>query len=124
MITFLLVAFGGALGALGRYYTGMLLLERFGGGFPYGTLAVNALGGFFVLFFITLFIDRLSIDPLWKLFVVTGFLGGFTTFSAFTYETLTMMLEGEYVKGALNFFLNNFFAFLFGMFGFLSAKAI
>lgn len=121
---FLLVALGGALGALGRYYVGVLLLERFGSGFPYGTLAVNALGGFFVLFFITLFIDRLSLDPLWKLFVVTGFLGGFTTFSAFTYETLTMMLEGNYLKGAMNFLLNNFLAFMFGMLGFLSAKSI
>jgi len=118
------VALGGALGALGRYYVSMLLASKLGSDFPYGTLAVNALGGFFILFFITLFIDRLSIDPMWKLFVVTGMLGGFTTFSSFTFETISLFMDREYAKAFINLFSNNILAFGFGFLGYISAKSI
>lgn len=124
MVTVFLVALGGALGSLGRHYVGVLLSGQFGHNFPYGTLVANSLGGFFILFFITLFVDRLSIDPMWRVFLASGFLGGFTTFSSFTYDTLTMMIMGDYVKGFLNLFLNIFLAFLFGGLGFLTARFI
>lgn len=124
MLIVLLTAAGGALGALGRFGMSFLLASKFGTAFPYGTLAVNALGGFIILFFMTFFIDRLSIDPVWRIFVVTGFLGGFTTFSSFTYETVMMIQDREYLKALLNFSLNNILAFAFALAGFLTAKNI
>ncbi len=119
-----LVALGGALGAVGRHYVNIVAIEKLGTHFPYGILIVNSLGGFLILFFMTYFIDRLSIDPMWKLFVVTGFLGGFTTFSSFTYDTVMMLHDREFVKAFLNFFLNNLLAFVSGALGFVLARSI
>ncbi|MFP4331995.1 MAG: fluoride efflux transporter CrcB [Campylobacterales bacterium] len=119
-----LVALGGALGAVGRHYVNIVAIEKLGTHFPYGILIVNSLGGFFILFFMTYFIDRLSIDPMWKLFVVTGFLGGFTTFSSFTYDTVMMLHDREFLKAFLNFFLNNLLAFVSGALGFVLARSI
>ncbi|MFP4486750.1 MAG: fluoride efflux transporter CrcB [Campylobacterales bacterium] len=119
-----LVALGGALGAVGRHYVNIVAIEKLGTHFPYGILIVNSLGGFLILFFMTYFIDRLSIDPMWKLFVVTGFLGGFTTFSSFTYDTVMMLHDREFLKAFLNFFLNNLLAFVSGALGFVLARSI
>jgi CrcB protein len=119
-----LVALGGALGAISRHYVNILAISKLGTQFPYGILAVNSLGGFLILFFMTFFVDRLSVDPVWRLFIVTGFLGGFTTFSSFTYDTVMMLHDKEFVKAFLNFFLNNLLAFVSGALGFVLARSI
>lgn len=119
-----LVALGGAIGAVARHYVNLVAISKLGTHFPYGILAVNSIGGFVILFFMTFFIDRLSIDPVWRLFIVTGFLGGFTTFSSFTYDTVMMLHDREFLKAFLNFSLNNLLAFVFGGLGFVLAKSI
>lgn len=91
----LVIAIGGGLGALARYGLSGLVQGR-GSTFPWGTLAVNAIGCFLVG---TLF-DRLSADA--RAFVVVGVLGGFTTFSAFGYETLELLRAGQATLALLN----------------------
>lgn len=89
-----MVAFGGALGASARYLTGIAIVRAFGHtGFPLGIVTVNILGSFLMGAFITLAAQRglTHLSPL----VATGFLGGFTTFSSFSLETVTLWERGE-----------------------------
>ena len=86
----LLVLAGGGLGAALRYLTGLWIAGRFGGAFPWGTLAVNVTGSLLIGLVATLADERGSIGPETRTFLVAGVLGGFTTFSAFSLETLRL----------------------------------
>ncbi len=99
---YLLVAAGGGAGALTRYIAGAAIMTRFGGRFPLGTLVINVTGSFLIGFLMTLLTGRLDIDPRWRLLLVVGFLGGFTTFSSFEWETYSAAREGELWAGMLN----------------------
>ncbi|MBX5492529.1 MAG: fluoride efflux transporter CrcB [Chloroflexi bacterium] len=94
---YLVIALGGALGANVRYIVNLLAGRWLGATFPYGTLGINITGSLVLGFFLTLATERLEIDPLWRLFFATGFLGAYTTFSAYTYESLLLLREGAYV---------------------------
>lgn len=93
----LLVAIGGALGSVARYLTGQVTLRWFGPNFPWGTLAVNIVGGLAIGILAELIARRFDGSPELRLFIVTGFLGGFTTFSAFSLEVSAMAERGDYV---------------------------
>lgn len=82
-----MVLAGAGLGGLARYLFGTWIMTRYGGRFPLGTLAVNILGSFLVGALMTVFTERVQPHPNWRLFLVVGLLGGFTTFSGFEYET-------------------------------------
>lgn len=113
------VALGGALGAVSRYLLGLLTVSRWGSAFPFGTLMANFIGCFIIGLFMTLVLARLDISPYWRLLVVTGFCGGLTTFSSFSYESLRLFQSGEYLLGALNVGANLFVGFgltILGMF--------
>ncbi|MEZ0323613.1 MAG: fluoride efflux transporter CrcB [Hydrogenothermaceae bacterium] len=120
----MVIAIGGSIGAILRFLTGVYSEEFFGKYLPYGTLIVNVVGSFILSFFMILFLKKLSLDPLWKLFVAVGFCGSFTTFSSVTYETLVMFIEGEYLKAILNVSLNFFLSFLSAIFGMLLARLL
>ena len=92
MMTFLSVALGGAIGASARFAVNLLAVRLFGTGFPAGTLGVNVLGSFAMGVLAVLLLDRAS--PLAP-FLLTGVLGGFTTFSAFSLDTLMLWERGE-----------------------------
>ena len=124
MSQLLWIGLGGALGAMSRFWVVSFLARKLGTGFPYGTLAVNALGSFVMLFFLTLLADRLVESPHLRLLVAVGFLGSFTTFSSFSYETLFLYQEGEYMKAVANLFLNNLLALGFGVLGLFSARSL
>lgn len=93
----LLVAAGGALGSVARYLTGLATLRLLGPGYPWGTLSVNAVGGLLIGMFAELIARRFDGSPELRLFIVTGVLGGFTTFSAFSLEVTTMAERGDYL---------------------------
>jgi fluoride exporter len=99
---YLLVLVGGGAGALARYVAGTAIMARFGGKFPLGTLVINVTGSFLIGFLMTMLTARLDIDPRWRLFLVVGFLGGYTTFSSFEWETYSAVREGDLWAGMIN----------------------
>src|SRR5437763_11604042 len=95
------VAVGAMLGANLRFMVGTWAAERWGPEFPYGTLLVNVSGAFVIGVFLALLGARIGIDPLWRLFFATGFLGGYTTFSSYAWEALTLAEQGAWVRAAV-----------------------
>ena len=98
----LIVLVGGGLGSVARYLTSTVMAAQFGAAFPWGTFAVNVAGGLLIGFLATLADERGLIGPQTRLFLVVGFLGGFTTFSSFSLETLRLAEGGEFLPAALN----------------------
>src|SRR5713101_5690483 len=86
---------GGATGSLARYVAGGAIMNRFGGRFPLGTLVINVSGSFFIGLLMALFTERFQPHPNWRLLLVVGFLGGYTTFSTFEYETYSAVRAGS-----------------------------
>tara|TARA_R110002072_G_scaffold109333_3_gene236591 strand:- start:94 stop:471 length:378 start_codon:yes stop_codon:yes gene_type:complete len=95
------VALGGALGATGRFLIGKAMLRIMGPGFPWGTLSVNIIGSFAIGLIVTLLASRYNLSHSWQGFLVTGILGGFTTFSAFSLEVGLMVERHEITQAAL-----------------------
>ena len=102
MIRYFLVLIGGGTGALARYVASSTIMTRFGGTFPLGTLVINITGSFVIGFLMTILTERFKLDPNWRLLLVVGFLGGYTTFSSFEWETYTAVRDGARWTGALN----------------------
>ncbi len=98
----LMVAAGGATGSLTRYLVGMAVLRQLGSRFPWGTMAVNLSGAFLAGLLMTMFTERLPVHAHWRLLLVTGFLGGYTTFSTLEWETYASVREGGSWAGFLN----------------------
>lgn len=92
----LMVGMGSFIGGVGRYLISLLIQNKFLSTFPYGTLAVNIIGCFLIGVVYALS-DKGSINMEWRLFFATGVLGGFTTFSSFSNETISMMRDGQYL---------------------------
>ncbi|PHZ85647.1 fluoride efflux transporter CrcB [Paremcibacter congregatus] len=95
------VALGGALGATGRFLVGKAMLRIMGPGFPWGTLSVNIIGSFAIGLIVTLLASRYNLSHSWQGFLITGILGGFTTFSAFSLEVGLMVERHEITQAAL-----------------------
>ena len=93
--TIMLVGTGGFIGSVSRYFLSRMIQSFFPVVFPYGTLAVNVLGCFLIGFILGLAENDLVL-PEWRLFLATGFCGGFTTFSTFADENINLYLEKEY----------------------------
>ncbi len=104
--------FGAGLGGLVRYVVGAAIMERYGGRFPLGTVVINITGSFLIGFLMTLFTDRLQLHPNWRLLLVTGFLGGYTTFSSFEYETLQAIRSGNPLVAGANVLVSVFVGFV------------
>ncbi len=89
------IAAGGALGALCRYLLGNIIARNIGSVLPWGTFVINIAGCFFMGALMTLIVERQLLPAAWRLFLCVGFLGGFTTFSSFGYEGMTLLLQGK-----------------------------
>ena len=96
MNTFVAVAIGGALGAVSRYSFGLVALALIGNRFPWATLGVNVVGSFLIGLAAVLIGDRIVDGELWRPLIIVGFLGAFTTFSAFSLDTLLLLQQGNY----------------------------
>jgi CrcB protein len=104
MEKFLLISTGAILGANARYWLGIWCADRWGTAFPYGTLLINVTGSFVLGLFMTLATERLLIDPRWRFLVAVGFLGAYTTFSTYSYESFSLLSKGQWVAGLMNLF--------------------
>ncbi len=102
MDKFLIISLGAMLGANARYWIGNVVARKLGASFPYGTLIINITGSLLLGFFLTLATERLSLDPRWRLLIAVGFLGAYTTFSTYTYESLSLIQSGQWALGIFN----------------------
>jgi CrcB protein len=101
-MTYLIIGIGGFLGANARYLLGGWIAERYGTSFPYGTMVINVSGSFVIGFFLVLISDRFIIHPNWRLFFAIGFLGAYTTFSTFSFETFALIQQRSFVLAVAN----------------------
>ncbi|MCG8488972.1 MAG: fluoride efflux transporter CrcB [Candidatus Thiodiazotropha sp.] len=106
MYQLLVIASGGAAGALFRFWVSSGVYGVLGRGFPYGTLAVNVLGSLVMGFLYVLFIERMAVSAELRAGLLIGFLGAFTTFSTFSMETLNLLEQAEVLKAGLNVLLS------------------
>jgi len=98
---YLVVLAGAGLGGLARFVLGSWLMTRYGGRFPMGTFVINVSGSFLIGLLMTLLTERWQPHPNWRLFLIVGVLGGYTTFSSFEYETFQAARSGERSLGLL-----------------------
>lgn len=110
----LYVGIGGFIGASIRYIISIHSSKLFGTRLPYGTLIANVLGGILIGLIMELSLSKDFISPNLKLFLTTGLMGGLTTFSTFSYETISFFNGGSYILGSINIALNLFLS-LFGV---------
>jgi CrcB protein len=120
----LLICLGGALGTGLRYGVGLLAVRWFGFDFPWGTLAVNLAGAFLIGVVQQLATEALAVPPAARLFLVTGILGGFTTYSAFTYETVALARHGAWGLAATNVGVTTVGCLLVCVLGMATARAV
>jgi CrcB protein len=118
------VAAGGAFGAILRYYLGGTVLGRWAAPFPLATFVINVSGSFFIGFFLTLTAERFQVDPLIRLALAVGFVGAFTTFSTFEYETARLFEDGVRIYALLNIALSVVVGFAAVWGGIFSARLI
>lgn len=98
---FLWVGIGGFFGANLRYILGIAIANRLSMAFPYGTMIINVTGALLIGFILTILTERVISDPLWRQLVVIGFLGGYTTFSSYTFEAAALMQNGRWTSALL-----------------------
>lgn len=117
-LNYIMVMVGAAAGGLARYVLSSAVAGRFGGNFPMGTFVVNLSGSFLIGLVMTLITERWVVQPYWRLLLVVGVLGGYTTFSSLEYETLQAMRRGLPVIGLVYAFASlviGYFAAWLGM---------
>ena len=106
MINYIVVFLGGGIGAATRFGLGTWIGQRWGRSFPLGTFMINVSGSFLIGLLMTLMAERFTENPAWRLLLVVGVLGGYTTFSSFEYETGKLVTDGEYLYATLNVVLS------------------
>ncbi len=124
MKDFLAISFAAILGANLRYLLSRFAAKEFGPIFPYGTLIINVLGSFIVGLFVTWTTERVLVDPRWRLLVVVGFCGSFTTFSSYAFESVSFFEQGQWGLMLANIFSNNFLCLGGALAGVAMARAL
>lgn len=118
------ISIGAVLGANLRYWVGDWAAQRFGSGFPYGTMLVNLTGSFLLGFVISLTFEHFIIDPRLRILLTIGFLGSYTTFSTFAYESVTLISQGQWGLGIFNLLGSSLLGALFAVLGIWLGKIL
>ena len=121
---YLFIALGGALGAVLRYIVAGVFSMLSYTSFPYGTLSVNLIGSFFIGFLWAVFGEKIVISTEFKLFIFIGFIGAFTTFSTYAYETFKLLQDGEIKFAVLNILYNNVFGIILVVIGLILGRML
>jgi CrcB protein len=101
-MNYLFIGIGGFSGAIVRYAVGLWIGQRWGRSFPLGTFIINVSGSFLIGFLMPLLTERIIVNTHWRLLLMVGFLGAYTTFSTFEYETGGLFRDGEWMYAGLN----------------------
>ena len=124
MKDFLTISVAAILGANLRYLLGRVAARELGPIFPYGTLIINVLGSFITGLFVVWTTERVLVDPRWRLLVVVGFCGSFTTFSGYAFETLSFFEQGQWGLMLANILGNNLLCLGGALAGMALARAL
>ena len=101
MQKYLLIAAGGALGSIARYWVGSTIAGRMGSKFPYGTFVINLTACVIIGFSLTYLGKHIELSPAWRFLVPIGFIGAYSTFSTYEWETLSTLRSGAFALAAL-----------------------
>ena len=124
MLEVLIVSLGAIVGANARYLLSRYAAKLLGPVFPYGTLIINLSGSFIVGFVMVWTSERVFIDPRWRLLVVVGFCGSFTTFSSYAYESMAYFEQGQWLLMWANILSNNVLCLLGVLAGIALARVL
>lgn len=124
MEKYLWISLGAVLGANARYLLGGWAAQRWGTSFPIGTLLINLTGSLALGLFLTLATERALVDPRYRHLIAVGFLGAYTTFSTYTFESVALMLNGSWGTGLLNLFGSSALGALGVMLGMAIGRAL
>jgi CrcB protein len=120
----LVISLGAILGANARYFLSRYAVKLLGPTFPYGTLIINIVGSLIVGFFMIWTSERVLADPRWRLLVVIGFCGSFTTFSSYAFETMVYFEQGQKALMVTNVLGNNLLCLAAGLAGMALARVL
>lgn len=112
MLKYLYIALGGALGAIARFLVGSIVASRFGAKFPYGTFVINISACIIIGFSLTYLGERAELNPAWRYLIPVGFVGAYSTFSTYEWETLSSIRTGSFSLAALYAFSSLFLGLL------------
>jgi fluoride exporter len=121
---YMMVGIGGFLGAIARFWLGGLVYQKMGTRFPYGTFVINISGSFLVGFILTVLTERTHLSPNWRYLIPIGFIGAYTTFSAFEWETLGAIRDGAFLAAGLNVALSVVLGFIAVWLGMISGRFV
>jgi len=124
MNKYIVVGIGGFIGAIARYWLGAYIGERMGTRFPYGTFVINCTGSFLIGLILTLLAERTHWSPNWRYLIPVGFIGAYTTFSTFEYETFQSLQAGEWLVAGLNVGLSVIVGFVCVWLGVITGRAM
>ena len=124
MIKYLMVALGGAVGAIARFWVGAYVGQRMGTRFPYGTFVINCSGSFVVGLVVTLLAERTHWSANLRYLIPIGFVGAYTTFSTFEFETLRALQDGQVFVAGLNVVLSVVIGFVSVWLGVVAGRAV
>jgi len=123
-MNYLIIGAGGFAGAITRYALAIWIGQRWGRSFPLGTFVINVSGSFLIGLLMTIMAERFMVNPQWRLMLVVGFLGAYTTFSTFEYETGALLKDGEWLIAMLNVVLSVIVGFVALKLGEVIGKSI
>jgi CrcB protein len=124
LLKYLMVGIGGFIGAIARFWLGDYIGGRMGTRFPYGTFVINISGSFLIGLILTVLTTKAHLSPNWRYLVPVGFIGAYTTFSTFEYETFVRIQDGQFLTGSLNILLSVLVGFVAVWIGTMAGRVV